>query len=189
MNRFVLGVALCALVSGAAPAVAQDAGLPPNPVTNNTYNDPAMSFTAPADFKYAAGRPYDPQNPDPTIVAVFLKNPGKPDQHVIQIQIEFFEGALSGYTTLAENELRGGQVDSVVTNKKQTTLSNGMPAMWEEVSVGEGFQEEKRWQYLWVDGQRGIILSDSGGNGQLTDTQAKAELANASAVPYPRNRI
>lgn len=190
MNRFVLGVALCALVSGTAPALAQYAPAPnPQTTQTNTYNDPAMSFTAPAGFKYGGGQPYDPSAANPSVVATFVKNPGKPDMHVIQIQIEPFDGGLSGYETLSENELRG-QTDGVfVGNKHQVALSNGMPAMFEEISVGEGFSEMKRWEYLWVDGQRGIILSDTGRFGELDETQAKAELANASAVAYPRNNI
>lgn len=188
MNRLVLAAVFCALVSGAVPAGAQNTPAPANGSTN-TYNDPAMSFTAPAGFKYAGGHPYDSSSNDPTIVATFVKDPGKPEMHVIQIQIEYFEGVLSGYSTLADNELRG-QLDGVfVGQKKQTALSNGMPALWEEISVGEGFQEMKRWEYLWVDGQRGIILSDTGRYGVISEEQAKAELANASAVAYPRNRM
>lgn len=189
MTRFVLAAVCCALVLGAVPAGAQDATPAPLNANTTTYNDPAMSFTAAAGFKYIGGRPYDPQSNNPSTVAAFVKDAGKAEAHFVQIQIEPFDGSLSGYETLSENELRG-QVDNVfVSKKKQTTLSNGMPAMWEEISVGEGFQETKRWQYVWVDGQRGIILSDTGRYGGITEEQAKAELANVSAVAYPRNRI
>ena len=187
MNRFVLAAIFCALVLGAVPAGAQDAASSSKPTA---YNDPAMSFTPPAGFRFAGGTPYDPQSNQPTIVATFVKNPGKPEMHIIQISIEDAEGSsLSGFETLSENELRG-QLDSVfVSNKKQTTLSNGMPAIWEEISAGEGFGEMKRWEYLWVDGLRGVILSDTGRYGGITEEEAKADLANASAVAYPRNRI
>lgn len=188
MTRFVLAVVFCALLAGAMPAGAQSPAPASTPPT--AYNDPAMSFTPPSDFKWAGGAPFDPESNQPSIVATFVKHYRQQDMHVIQIAVESAEGTnLSSYETLASNELRG-QTDSVfISHKQQTTLSNGMPAIFEEVSTGEGFTEMKRWQYLWVDGMRGVILSDTGRYGEITEEQAKAELANASAVAYPRNRI
>ncbi|HET9097395.1 MAG TPA: hypothetical protein VFN37_12085 [Candidatus Baltobacteraceae bacterium] len=183
MNRFVLALVLCGLVTSAVPAAAQD-----TPMPSNTYNDPAMSFTAPAGYK-GSTRPYDPDNiAQAAVVATFVKNSGKPDMRVIQIQMEQFQGSLPGFTVLSENELRG-QLDGVfVTKKQQSALSNGMPAMWEEITVGDGFQEMKRWEYLWVDGFRGVDLSITGRYGELTEAQAKQDLASASGVRFPLNR-
>jgi hypothetical protein len=181
MNRFVLALVLCGLATAAVPAAAQDA---PH---SNTYNDPAMSFTAPAGYT-ASIRPYNSGDiGQATIVARFVKDAGKPEMRVIQIQLEQYDGLLSGYTTLAENELRG-QLNDVFVTKKQSALSNGMPAMWEEISVGSGFQEMKRWEYLWVDGFRGVVVSITGRYGELTEAQAKEDLASASGVRYPRYR-
>lgn len=183
MNRFVLALVLCGLAAAAVPAAAQVAPQP----QNTSYNDPAMSFTAPAGYRGAA-RPYNPDDiGQATVIATFVKNPGKPEMRVIQIQLEQYDGSLSGYTTLAENELRG-QLDGVFVTKKQSALSNGMPAMWEEISVGSGFQEMKRWEYLWVDGFRGVVVSITGRYGELTEAQAKEDLASASGVRYPRYR-
>lgn len=191
MTRFGLAAVFCAFVLGSMPAGAQETPTPAPANPNTTaYNDPAMSFTAAPGFRYLGGRPYDPLSSEPTVVAAFVSNPGEQDAHLVQIQIEFCEGCrLSGYETLATDELRGHLNNALVSKKQQTTLSNGMPALWEEISIGEGFQEMKRWQYEWVDGQRGVILSDSGRYGGITEEQAKAELANVSAVDYPRNRI
>ena len=183
MNRFVLALIFCGLAAIAVPAAAQDARPP-----SNAYNDPAMSFTAPAGYTGSA-RPYNSDDiTQSTVVATFVKDAGKPDMRVIQIQMEQFEGTLPGYTVLAENELRS-QIDGVfVSNKKMSTLSNGMPAMWEEISVGDGFDEMKRWEYLWVDGFRGVVLSITGRYGELNEAQAKQDLANASGVRFPRSR-
>lgn len=182
MNRFVLAVILCALASFAMPAGAQETA------PTNTYSDPAMSFTAPAGYAGSVGKYSSDDIGQPTVIATFVKNQGKPDMRVIQIQMEEFEGSLRGFGTLADNELRG-QLDGVFIGKKeQSTLSNGMPALWEEVSVGDGFSEMKRWEYLWVDGFRGVVLSITGHYGYLTESDAKKDLANASGVAFPRNR-
>lgn len=182
MNRFVLTLVLCGFAAAAVPAAAQNA-----PQPQNSYSDPAMSFTAPAGYT-GSSRPYNPQDlGEAATVATFVKDSGKADMRVIQIQLERYDGPLSGYETLAENELRG-QTDGVFVTKHPATLSNGMPAVWEEVSVGAGFQEMKRWEYLWVDGFRGVVVSITGRYGELSEAQAKADLASASGVRYPSYR-
>lgn len=183
MNRFVLAAVLCGLTAIAVPAAAQVG-------PSNTYTDPGMSFTAPAAYRETGVGKFDPQSADPgsTTVATWVTDPGKPSMRVIQIQMEPFEGSLGGYVTLAENELRE-QIDGVfVSNKHPAALSNGMPAYWEEISIGDGFQEMKRYEYLWVDGTRGVVLSVMGHYGYMTEADAKKDLANASGVRYPANR-
>jgi hypothetical protein len=189
MNRFVLAVILCGLAAAAVPAAAQQAPqqayTAPSPAPNQ-FTDPAMSFTAPDGYYKANMPPHDPTDFDqPTVVAAFANRDAA---HVITIQMESFTGSLSGFEMVTENELRN-QTDGIFfKNKQLTTLSNGMPAYWQEVTVGSGFQEAKRFQYVWVDGVRGIVLSITGRFGQITEDEAKKALANASAVAYPRNR-
>ncbi len=191
MNRLVASAVLCGLMAVALPAAAQQpqqsysAGQPGAP---NQYVDPGMSFTAPPEYVKAAIPPHDPVDFDqPTVVAAFMGNRGKPDMHVITIQMENFDGPLSGFEMVTENELRD-QTDGVFVKKKElTTLSNGMPAYWQDITVGSGFDEQKRYEYVWIDGVRGIVLSITGRYGELTEDDAKKALSQASSVAYPNN--
>lgn len=187
MNRFVLAVALCGLAASAAPAAAQQAPqqayTAPSPAPNQ-FTDPAMSFTAPAGY-YKANMPqHDPTDFDqPTVVAAFRNR-----TYIITIQMESFTGSLHDFEMVTENELRN-QIDGVFVKKKEvTTLSNGMPAYWQEITMGSGFNTAKRFEYAWVDGVRGVVLSVSGRYGELNEDQAKQALAMASATAYPSNR-
>lgn len=192
MNRFVLAVVLCGLAAVAVPAAAQQqqAYTAPSPTpAPHQFTDPAMTFNAPASYLKA---PIPPHNPtefsQPTIVAAFAADYGKPNMRTITVQMENFSGSLNGYESLAETELRD-KVDGIFyKEKKMTTLSNGMPAYWENITVGSGFQEAKRYQYVWVDGVRGVILSVTARFGEISQDQAKQALANVSAVAYPRYR-
>jgi hypothetical protein len=190
MNRFVLAVVLCGLAVSAVPAAAQqqqaaEAQTAPTPAPNQ-FTDPAMSFTAPNGYYKANIPPHDPTDFDqPTVVAAFANRGAA---RVITIQMESFTGSLSGFEMVTENELRN-QIDGVFfKNKQLTTLSNGMPAYWQEITMGSGFQTAKRFEYVWIDGVRGIVLSITGRYGEITEDDAKKALANASGVAYPRNR-
>lgn len=189
MNRFAFALALCALVApvlAAAQTPAPDAEATPNP---HTYTDPAMSFTAPDDFLRVPIAPHDPAHFDqPAVVAAWVKNPGKREQQTITITMEGHDGNLDGYEMVSENEIRDN-ADSVFFKKhEQTKLSNGMPAYWQELSVGSGFQETKRFQLVWIDTVRGVTLAITGLYGQVDEPAAKKALAQAAGVLYPRNR-
>lgn len=193
MNRFVLAVVLCGLAAAAVPAAAQEqqqqqAYAAPSPAPNE-FTDPAMTFTAPPGWVKAQIPPYNPTDfEQPTVVAMFGKRSSGDNARVIQIQMENFTGSLSGFEMVTENEMRN-QTDGVFFKKKQlTTLSNGMPAYWQDITVGSGFSTAKRFQYVWVDGVRGVTLSITGRFGDLTEDEAKKALANASGVAYPRDR-
>ncbi len=189
MNRFVLAVVLCGLAAAAVPAAAQQqpqqAYAAPS-AGPNQFTDPGMTFTAPDGYAKAMLPPHDPTDFDqPTVVAAFAMRGGG---RVITIQMESFNGSLSGFEMVTENEMRN-QADGVFFKKKElTTLSNGMPAYWQEITVGSGFETAKRYQYSWVDGVRGIVLSITGRYGEITEADAKKALANASSVAYPRDR-
>ncbi len=193
MNRFALAFAICALIVSARafaqPQTPPPADATPTPVPNR-YNDPAMSFTAPSDFYQVPFAPRDPAHFDqPTMMAAWVRDPGKPEQMTITITMENHDGTLDGYDMLSKNELRD-KADSVFFKKHQTTqLSNGMPAYWRELSIGSGFEEIKRFDYVWIDGVRGVVLSITGGYGHLDEPMAKKALANVSGVLYPKYRI
>ncbi len=189
MNRFVLAAVLCGLAAIAVPAAAQEQAYSTPSSAANQFTDPAMTFTAPDGYVKIPIPQHDPTQFDqPTVVAGFVINAGKSNVRSITITMENFEGPLSGFEMVTENELRN-QADGVFfKNKALTALSNGMPAYWQEITVGSGFQEMKRYQYVWIDGVRGVVLAITARYGELGPDEAKKALANASGVAYPRDR-
>jgi hypothetical protein len=184
---------MCALIVS-AKAFAQTPAPPPADATPtpppNQYSDPAMSFKAPPDFLQLPLAPHDPARFDQsTVMAAWVRDPGKREQMTITITMESHDGSLDGYEMITENDLRN-KADSVFFKKpKPVQLSNGMPAYWQEVSVGSGFQTLKRFDYVWIDGVRGVILAVTGRYGVLDEPMAKKILADAYGVQYPKYRI
>jgi hypothetical protein len=154
----------------------------------NQYNDPAMSFTAPADYHAVPVPTHDPANfDDPAVMAIYIKNPGKQDFSQITLRMESFDGDATGFEMNVENDMRN-QGGDVFIKKTATKLSNGMPAYWQEITMGSGFDQMKIFQYVWADGVRGVQLSLMTRSGAVDEPAAKAALSNVSAVAYPKNR-
>jgi hypothetical protein len=152
------------------------------------YNDPAMSFTPPADYVPLPVPTHDPANfEDPAVVAAFVKNGGKSNASQIILRMQSFEGNVEAFEMTVENDLRN-QTSDVFIKKTNTKLSNGMPAAWEEITMGSGFEQIKVYQYVWSDGVRGVTLSITGRYGAVDEPAAKRALANVSAVAYPKYR-
>ncbi|HZZ65440.1 MAG TPA: hypothetical protein VFE17_08080 [Candidatus Baltobacteraceae bacterium] len=154
----------------------------------NQYNDPAMSFTAPPGFHPVAVPSHDPANfDDPAVMAAFVSDPSKPDFSQIVLRMQSFSANAEGFEMTVENDLRNESSD-VFIKKSATTLSNGMPAYWEEITMGSGFEQQKIFQYVWSDGVRGVTLAITSRNGSLDEPKAKRLLSNVSAVAYPKYR-
>lgn len=190
MKRLAFTLAVCALIAP-VPGFAQTPAPTDTPTPNpSVYSDPAMSFTAPSDFYRIPVAPHDPTDFDnPAVMAAWVKNPGKREQITITLTMEGEEGNLDGFEMVSENEMRDNG-DSVFYKKKERTLlSNGMPAYWQELSIGSGFDEMKRFQYVWIDGVRGVQLAITSRFGVLDEPAAKKALADASGVLYPKNRV
>ncbi|MGH8163633.1 MAG: hypothetical protein ACREP1_04785, partial [Rhodanobacteraceae bacterium] len=158
---------VAALLLAASPFVAAAQTTAPVPVAGTspaplgTYNDPAMQFAAPAGYLKLNVPPHDPSNfQQSTVVAAFVKYPGRENQRVITISMENWDGFnLDGFEGTDENEMRS-QADSLFVSKKEhALLSNGMPAYWMVVSVGSGFDSQKWYQYVWLDGVRAVTLA------------------------------
>jgi hypothetical protein len=194
MNRTAAALVLCAFLAPvpsfaqSAPAQAQQQAAPAA-TASHTFNDPAMSFTAPADFVQVPmnAAPDPSQFEKPTVVAAFVKNYGRPGLLTITITMENFEGNADGFDQATENTLRN-QADGVFIKKSPTKLPNGMPAYWQEITIGSGFNELKRYQYIWADGVRGVQLALMGRYGAVGADEAKKILADVSAVAFPRYR-
>ena len=198
MNRIAaVAFALCA-VSAPAALLAQTAPPPsgataeaPKPAAtpSHTFSDPAMTYTAPSDFLMVPiqAAPDPTQFEKPMVVAAFVKNYGKTGMQTVTVTMESFDGNAEGYDQVTENALRT-QADGVFIRKSPTKLQNGMPAYWQDVTIGSGFDEIKRYQYVWADGVRGVQLAVTARYGSIGEDEAKKILANVSAVAFPKYR-
>ncbi len=194
MNRLAFGFALCltCVFAVQAQTIAQRQ-TPVTPAASPTpspseYHDPAMSFTAPSEFYRVPMAQHDPAQFDQsTVVAAWVANPGKREQLTITITMENHDGTLDGFEMISENEARDNG-DVFFKKHEVTQLSNGMPAYWEEMTMGSGFDTLKRFEYIWADGVRGVLLAVTGRYGVLDEPAAKKALANAAGVAYPKNR-
>ncbi|MGZ3497812.1 MAG: hypothetical protein ACXWNK_15110 [Vulcanimicrobiaceae bacterium] len=193
MKRIIGAIAICLLVAPAAASAAPQAAYAPAPAASPAvghYSDPAMEYTAPADYRQLNIPPHDPADfQQPAVVAAFVKNPGSDSQRLITISMQNWDGfSLTGFEGTYENETRS-QVDSFfVSKKEQTKLANGMPAFWLELSVGSGFSSQKWFQYEWVDGVRAVTVSIKSKLGQVDEQEARDALSKLTGVAYPRNR-
>lgn len=176
----VLSLVLGLVLMQSAPFVVATPTPPPN-----TYTDPAMSFTAPAGFFMLPIPPHDPLRfEQPTVVAAFVKKSGASTPYLIQIEIQSYSGTLEGFKTLAESEARQNGAN-FVRDVTQTTLSNGMPAVYEQYQLGSELDDPVRYQYIWVDTKRGVELSLTAPALTISKQQAQAILQKASAFRYP----
>ncbi len=188
MNRastIALVLTLLALPAGLHAQTAQP---------SHTYTDPAMSYTAPADY-IAIPMPAATTAPDayeaPTIVAAFVRRPKQTDRTIITLRMENYTDDLDSFEQEAEGQARNQSNDdnSVFVKKQLTTLPNGMPAYFLDITVTQDSGQQRIFEYLWVDHVRGVTLSVAGGYGTLDGNSAKKILSNVSAVAYPKNQF
>ena len=186
MNRIALfSFALCALLLPAGVS-AQSTSTQSDP---HTYNDPAMSYTAPADYIPIPMQPEPPTGFNGTVVqAAYIRHPKQQDSTIITLRMEAYTDDLDSYEQAAESEARNAGSDQVFIHKTMTTLSNGMPAYFLDITIGQDVGEQRVFEWVWVDGVRGVSLSIAGRFGTIDDRSAKKALSSVSAVAYPKNR-
>ena len=152
------------------------------------YSDPGMHFEAPVGWQRVLVD-QQPGTGDETLVAMWVYNPGKPEQRAIIIATEPFDGPLDDFEHSHESELRKGTDGTFIDKRDQTTLSNGMPAYWMRASQGsEAGHYIRRYEYNVIDTQRGITVSYIGRQGDFDEKDAKAALASLYVVVYPHRR-
>jgi len=156
-----------------------------------TYTDPAMSYTAPADFTPV---PVPSNPPDtfeqPTVMAMFVRHPKQPDVTAISLTMENTTEDLASYESDVESKARNtGTGDSVFVKKQLATLANGMPAYFLNITISADASEIQTFEYVWVDRLRGVTLAASGRYGVIDERSAKKMLSTATATAYPRNQI
>ncbi len=175
---FVLTMALL----GAASAFAAD---------DRSYDDPGMHFAPPAGWQKL---PVPPQTTsgeagDAPPAAVFAYDIGKADQRLIVVDIQPFSGRLDAYASSHESKLHQSGDGVFVKGKKQVTLSNGMPAYFMQADSGnEAGKFQTRFDYVVIDGQRGIVVSYLGRQGDFDEKTATSALSTLYVVAYPGAR-
>lgn len=180
---------LCAaLLLAPLGAMAQEPAPTPTPNLQE-YNDDAMHFVAPASYRPVGQRKIklDDLSDDPQVVAAWVSGDATRPKRML-IQVQAYEGGLDGFESTFEQTLRNAFGDALIKGKERTSLKNGMPAAYFEMTAGTGFDASKMYVYCWVDGTRGVALSLTAQVGEMDTTTAKRLLSDASAVRYPRDR-
>jgi hypothetical protein len=178
-----LTFALCCACALGAP-LASAAAAEPVPA----YDDPAVHFAPPngwekIDVGSGSGGGSEPP------AAVFVSNPGKYNERRIVLEIAPYSGTLDGFVSTHESELRTKYDGAFIDHKARVTLANGMPAWWMRVSFGATVGHfYRRYEYVVLDGQRSIILSDTSRLGEVEEKDAQGALGTLSVVVYPRGR-
>ncbi len=196
----LLVAALVALVAApvaaptpVAPSVGSQAPAPAAVATQDplAYDDPGMHFRPPDGWRRvplaAQGANNDGKRPP---AAVYVLHPGKAEQRTIVIDIQPFDGTLDGYERSRESELHSEADGTFVDRKSKTTLGNGMPASFLQVSQpgGAAGHQLRRYDYLIYDLQRSIDVAYVGRYGDFDENEVKAALGSLSVVVYPRRR-
>lgn len=184
-----LVIALAAFVAAPASIHAQtsaEAGPTPDP---QVYEDPAMHFRAPNGFLSIGQHPIslDKLSDDPQVVAGWVY-PDRDHPRRLAVQIEYYEGDVGGFDAVLEQQMRDQFETAIFKNKQKTSLKNGMPAMFMEMTSGEGFNVQKAYILLWADGQRGVALILMTQLNDVSTDTARQILSDASAVRYPVGR-
>jgi hypothetical protein len=191
MKRLAPLLALPLLVLATTTILRAQIPPPPTPTPDpHTYSDPAMNYTAPDDA-YLLGRrlvSLDQLGEDLSTIAAWVLHPGKEDARMIQLQMEAYDGPPNQWEGQFESQTHGSQDGTLIKNKTPMTLLNGMPAYFVEVTYGSGFDSRKEYAVVWADGQRGIVLSETGRLGDATEDEAKRVLKDVTAVRYPINQ-
>jgi hypothetical protein len=193
MKRISL-LALFALTAALAwPSIGTAQVIPTPPPTPTpdpmVYRDEAMHFQAPPGFIALGQRhvPLDALGTDPMPVAGWVY-PNKDHPRKIVLLAQAFDGSVSDFDGVLEQQLRGQYDGALFKDKQNTAMSNGMPAMFMEMSAGEGFNIQKDYLLIWADGSRGMALVLYTSLGDIDAQAARAMLSDVAAVRYPVNR-
>jgi hypothetical protein len=190
MIRFAFALLVCAaLVASPRIVLAQGATPQPTPSDWMAYDDPAMHFRAPVGFQPIGQRqiPVTKLGDDPMVVAGWIY-PQKDHLRRLVIQQEYFQGDVHAFQSEYEGQLRDQYDTPLFKDKQNLALKNGMPAIFEVMTTGEGFNVQKFYMLLWADGQRGVVILLNAPVNDLNDADALRIVSDASAVRYPVGR-
>jgi hypothetical protein len=187
---FCLSVLLLVLTSGAIGR----AQIPPPPTPTpdpQTYSDPGMNFTAPADahlLARASNATPDVLGEDLATIAAWVIDPGKEDARSITISMEAYDGPPDQWEAQFESQTHSSQDGTLIRDKTAMTLLNGMPAYFVQIAFGSGFDAKKEYAVVWADGERGVVLAETSRLGDASLEEAERNLKQVSAVRYPMNQ-
>ncbi|HEY5341096.1 MAG TPA: hypothetical protein VIK27_08735, partial [Candidatus Aquilonibacter sp.] len=147
---FALMAALVWPSAGGAQAIPTP---PPTPTPDPmVYRDAAMNFHAPVGFVPMAQRHVDVstlgENPTP-LAAWLYPNRDHPRRLILQAQA--FTGSVSDFDSTFEQQMRSQFDGALFKNKQNFAFKNGMPAMFMEMTSGEGFNVQKFYIVIWAD--------------------------------------
>ncbi|HTZ56155.1 MAG TPA: hypothetical protein VMB20_13950 [Candidatus Acidoferrum sp.] len=190
MKRIALLLIACAaLIAPPCALFAQEATPQPTPSDWMVYDDPAMHFHAPVGFQPIGQRqiPANKLGDDPVIVAGWVY-PDRNNPRRLVIQQEFFTGDVHAFQSQYESQLRDEFDTPLFKDKQDTSLRNGMPAVFEEMTSGSGFNVQKFYFLMWADGQRGVAIGLQVQVNDLDGVKARQLLSDVTAVRYPIDR-
>jgi hypothetical protein len=179
----VLALVLAATLGAETPV--------PTPTPDwHVYDDPAMHFRAPDGF-FPIIAPkqvtVDKLTDDPVMVDAWIY-PVRDHVRRIALEQEYFTGDAKAFEAQYKGQLRDQFTAPFFKNEEEIRLKNGMPAIYFEMTSGEGFDVQKFYYVVWADGQRGIAVALQASLDDLSTAVAKTLLADATAVRYPIGR-
>ena len=191
MKRLIARALLLSLfvVPMVAPALAQVPDPAATPILDRqVYDDAGMHLVIPDTFRAVVRRQVtlDELGNDPILAGVWVAKSGDPRQ--ISLYFQGFQEMGDAWSTAFENEMRSQYGDLIVRSTQKTSLKNGMPAWFFDMTYGSGFNTTKEYALVWADGQRGGMLTIVGHVGQVSAEEAKRDFANLTAVVYPTGR-
>ena len=195
MTRLIAAL-FCAVALSSAAASAQTTPSPsptPNAESLRTYEDLGLTVQVTDACISAGQRPFQIEQLESSQslqpFAQWICNRHAPIQ-VIVAEEPFSGGTNSaGFEVTFENELRGAIDGALIKKRGTVSLSNGYPAIFDEVTSGEGFNVTKVYAWVWADGLRGVAVEVVGRLGDLDEQKAKAVFKEMKAVVFPQNRI
>ena len=158
---------------------------------DRSFDDPGIHFSPPLGWQKLAAPPPNGSGEagDQPPVAVFAYDVGKPEQRAILITIEDFDGTLDAFETSHESKIHQSGDGVFIKPKKAIALANGMPGYL--ISVTSGAEAGKfviRYDESFIDGQRGIVVSYVGRQGDFDETAVTSALSSLYIVRYPGSR-
>jgi hypothetical protein len=170
------GLLSLALAATAAPALAAD------PLS---YDDPGMHFSAPAGWSRVPLPPHQ-DGDDDSPAALFVYRPGQYDARTIVVKIVDSTESLGTFESEQEQALRSAGDATYVKKRQPIQLTNGMPAyLLESTTSGDTGASVSRFEYVVIDGERGITVTYGGSTSDIDEKTALAALGTLYVVAYP----
>lgn len=191
--RFAALVCAAALSSFASALAQEGPNLKPDASVVRTYEDLGMHVEVSDTCVVSAQRPFSIDalesagNLQP--FAQWACNRNAPVQ--VTISEEPFTGGTdsSAFESNFSNEIRTSIEGVLIKRHARVALSNGYPAIFDEITAGEGFNVTKMYVWVWADGLRGVAVQVIGPVGSIDEARAKALMKKISAVVFPTYRL